>query len=128
MGTRENFKRGSIEMLILYLLTQEDMYGYQLAQEITQRSDGLFEITEGSMYPTLYRLIEKGAISDYKRLIGKRRTRVYYHIEKSGIELFERLKKDYYSINQGVEKILSGKKAFSTPEPKAEEVFLKGIE
>ena len=108
MGTKENFKRGSIEMLILYLLTQEDMYGYQLAQEITQRSGGLFEITEGSMYPNLYRLIEKNAISDCKKIIGKRRTRVYYHIEKSGVELLEKLKEDYYSINRGVEKILSG--------------------
>lgn len=109
MGIRENFKRGSIEMLILYLLTQEDMYGYQLAQEINQRSEGQFDITEGSMYPTLYRLIEKNAISDYKKLSGKRRTRVYYHIEKEGAELLEKLKEDYRAINAGVEKILSGK-------------------
>lgn len=109
MGIRENFKRGSIEMLILYLLTQEDMYGYQLAQEINQRSEGQFDITEGSMYPTLYRLIEKNAISDYKKLSGKRRTRVYYHVEKEGVELLEKLKEDYRAINAGVEKILSGK-------------------
>ena len=92
MGIRENFKRGSIEMLILYLLSQEDMYGYQLAQEINSRSEGQFDITEGSMYPTLYRLIEKKAISDYKKLSGKRRTRVYYHIEKEGVELLEKIK------------------------------------
>lgn len=108
MGIRENFKRGSIEMLILYLLTQEDMYGYQLAQEINTRSEGQFDITEGSMYPTLYRLIEKKAISDYKKLSGKRRTRVYYHIEDSGVELLEQLKEDYHAINSGVEKILNG--------------------
>lgn len=117
MGIRENFKRGSIEMLILYLLTQEDMYGYQLAQEINSRSDGQFDITEGSMYPTLYRLIEKNAISDYKKLSGKRRTRVYYHIEKEGVELLEKIKEDYHAINAGVEKILSGKTA-KTPAPK----------
>lgn len=109
MGIRENFKRGSIEMLILYLLTQEDMYGYQLAQEINTRSEGQFDITEGSMYPTLYRLIEKNAISDYKKLSGKRRTRVYYHIEKEGVELLDKIKADYRAINAGVEKILSGK-------------------
>ncbi|MCM1487196.1 MAG: PadR family transcriptional regulator [Firmicutes bacterium] len=108
MGIRENFKRGSIEMLILYLLSQEDMYGYQLAQEINTRSEGQFDITEGSMYPTLYRLIEKKAISDYKKLSGKRRTRVYYHIEEQGARLFEQLKEDYHAINAGVEKILSG--------------------
>ncbi len=95
-------------MLILYLLSQEDMYGYQLAQEINTRSDGQFDITEGSMYPTLYRLIEKKAISDYKKLSGKRRTRVYYHIEEPGAKLLEQLKADYHAINAGVEKILSG--------------------
>lgn len=119
MGIRENFKRGSIEMLILYLLTQEDMYGYQLAQEINSRSDGQFDITEGSMYPTLYRLIEKKAISDYKKLSGKRRTRVYYHIEKEGVELLEKIKEDYHAINAGVEKILSGKGAPAAPAAKS---------
>ncbi len=109
-------------MLILYLLTQEDMYGYQLAQEINERSEGQFDITEGSMYPTLYRLIEKNAISDYKKLSGKRRTRVYYHIEKEGVELLEKIKEDYQAINEGVAKILSGKPSTfkeEEPEPKA---------
>ena len=108
MGIRENFKRGSIEMLILFLLSEEDMYGYQLSQEINLRSDGQFDITEGSMYPTLYRLIEKKAITDYKKLSGKRRTRVYYHIEDEGKKLLEALRSDYTAINDGVRKILSG--------------------
>lgn len=119
MGIRENFKRGSIEMLILYLLSQEDMYGYQLAQEINTRSEGQFDITEGSMYPTLYRLIEKKAISDYKKLSGKRRTRVYYHIEEQGTQLLEQLKEDYHAINAGVEKILSGGISNAKPAAKA---------
>lgn len=108
MGARENFKRGSIEMLILFMLKEQDMYGYQLAQEINARSEGLFDITEGSMYPTLYRLIEKGAISDRKELIGKRRTRVYYHLEKEGARLLSQLVGEYRSINGGIEKIIGG--------------------
>lgn len=95
-------------MLILFLLSEEDMYGYQLSQEINLRSDGQFDITEGSMYPTLYRLIEKKAITDYKKLSGKRRTRVYYHIEDEGKKLLEALRSDYTAINDGVRKILSG--------------------
>lgn len=106
MGIRENFKRGSIEMLILQLLTKDDMYGYQLAQEINMRSEGLFDITEGSMYPTLYRLIDLGAISDEKRLIGKRRTRVYYHIEPAGKSRLKELSSEYSVINNGISKIM----------------------
>ena len=41
MGIKESFKRGSMEMLILCLLSKEDMYGYQLAQEINARSNGM---------------------------------------------------------------------------------------
>ena len=51
MGIKENFKRGTLEMLILHLLKGEEMYGYQLTQEIGKRSNGTFRITEGSMYP-----------------------------------------------------------------------------
>ncbi len=107
MGIRENFKRGSIEMLILFLLSEEDMYGYQLAQEINLRSTGLFDITEGSMYPTLYRLLDRKAISDKKQLIGKRRTRVYYHIEPAGKELLQDMIEEYRAINTGIENIMS---------------------
>lgn len=105
MGIKESFTRGSVEMLILYLLSQEDMYGYQLAQEINSRSEGKIRITESSMYPHLYSLIEKKVISDSKRLIGKRRTRVYYHLEEKGAALLETYKNDYRTISEGIEKI-----------------------
>ena len=42
MGIKENFKRGTLEMLILHLLKGEEMYGYQLTQEIGERSNGTF--------------------------------------------------------------------------------------
>ncbi len=106
MGIKESFKRGAMEMLILCLLSREDMYGYQLAQEINSRSDGRLKITEGSMYPHLYKLIEKGAISDSKRLIGKRRTRVYYHLEESGKQLLEKYQSEFLEINDGIMRII----------------------
>ena len=56
MGISENLKKGTSEMLILFLLEKEDMYGYQLAQELRLRSEGYFVMPEGSLYPTLYRL------------------------------------------------------------------------
>ncbi len=107
MGIKENFRRGSLEMLILHLLKDEEMYGYQLTQEISKRSGGAFRITEGSMYPTLYRLIDKGLISDRLELVGKRRTRVYYHLEDKGRVHLEKLVKDYEITSAGIESILS---------------------
>ena len=58
------------------------------------------------MYPTLYRMLEKGYISDYKKVVGMRRTRVYYHIEPKGLEAHERAKMSYLTLVNGVLRIL----------------------
>lgn len=106
MSVQENIKRGTVEMLLLALLTEEDMYGYQLCQELAERSNAKFTLQEGSMYPILYRLTEKGLVSTRKELVGKRRTRVYYHIEPEGYSYMQSLKEDYFSIHDGITKIL----------------------
>ncbi len=107
MGIKENFKRGTLEMLILHLLNGEEMYGYQLTQEIGKRSNGTFRITEGSMYPTLYRLLDKELIADRLELVGRRRTRVYYHIEPKGVEYLEKLEKEYELTSAGIDAIMN---------------------
>ena len=107
MGIKENFNRGTLEMLILHLLNGEEMYGYQLTQEIGKRSNGTFRITEGSMYPTLYRLLDKELIADRLELVGRRRTRVYYHIEPKGVEYLEKLEKEYELTSAGIDAIMN---------------------
>ena len=99
---QENLKRGTIELIILSMLKDDDMYGYQVVHELFTRSHGLYLLQEGSMYPSLYRLLQKGYISDYKQLVGKKRTRVYYHLEPSGREYLEVLLKEYNTITEGI--------------------------
>ena len=70
MSISDNLKRGTVGFLLLTLLGEQDMYGYQLSQMLAQRSGGLYTLQEGSMYPTLCRLREKGLISDRKELVG----------------------------------------------------------
>lgn len=102
MGISEGLKRGTIEIMLLTLLREKDMYGYQLCQELESRSRGLFILQEGSLYPPLYRMMDRGYISDRKELVGKRRVRVYYHIEQNGIDYLEEIKQEYFSLNRGV--------------------------
>lgn len=102
MGISEGLKRGTIEIMLLTLLQNEDMYGYQLCQELESRSHGLFILQEGSLYPPLYRMMDRGYISDQKELVGKRRVRVYYHIEQAGRDYLEEIKQEYFSLNRGV--------------------------
>lgn len=107
MVRQDHFKKGSVEMLLLLLLQTGDLYGYQLSQLIRQQSDGILTIPEGSMYPTLYRLLEKGYITDYKKQVGKRLTRVYYHLEPLGQEYLSELVDSYHRINEGIRLILA---------------------
>ena len=74
-----------MEMLLLKIISEGDCYGYQIVQTLDKISNGTIHIAEGTMYPILYRLLDEGLISDEKRLVGKRQTRIYYHIEEKGM-------------------------------------------
>ena len=101
-----NFKKATIEMLLLKLLSEEDMYGYQLSQELKKRSNGTYTILEGSMYPILYRLEDKNYIRAYDQKVGVRQTHVYYHLEESGHEYFKELNDLYHSLTDIIEFLL----------------------
>lgn len=106
MANRNSFKKGTIELLLLSLLSKEDCYGYQITQSIKNQSDGLITVTEGALYPILYKLLDKGYVSDYKKPAGKRLMRVYYHLEPQGRDYFQTLLEDYNKVQLGVQKIL----------------------
>lgn len=76
--------KGSIDILILLLINQGDTYGYEIAKNIKEKSEGLYSIAEGTMYPALKRLEEKGYIESYWQdsdITGKRK---YYRITQAG--------------------------------------------
>lgn len=95
-----------LEMLLLKIISQQDCYGYQITQLISQLSSGQIEIKEGTMYPVLYRLLDKGYISDQKVLVGKRLTRIYYHIEPEGEEYLQMLYEEYLKTIDNIKNIM----------------------
>lgn len=109
MDTSQNsFRRGVISLVILSLLKREDMYGYQLVQETERSSGGRITTQEGSLYPVLYKLVDQGLISDRKVQVGKRMTRVYYHLEPEGKQRLKELIREYEEITKGVFQIIKG--------------------
>lgn len=104
---RSSFKMGTVEMLILFLLNQKDLYGYELTMLLKELSGGDYILAEGSLYPILYRLLEKGHIIDREETVGKRRLRVYCHIEESGKSRLKDLLEDYQTTCNGIDRILS---------------------
>lgn len=85
----ENLKVGLVDILILHLLSEEDMYGYQIRQEILKRSDNKIDLKEGSLYGPFYRLEKKGFINSYKTLVTGKRFRIYYSITDLGKQYYD---------------------------------------
>ncbi len=106
---RNNFKMGTVEMLVLSLLAQKDFYGYEISLLLKELSNGAFVVPEGSLYPVLYKLEDKKYISSSQIQTGKRRVRKYYHIESSGKERLQALLKEYRIIANSIDIILNAK-------------------
>lgn len=104
---RNNFKMGTVEMLLLSLLSQKDLYGYEISLLLKDLSSGAFVVPEGSLYPTLYKLEDKKYITSNAVKIGKRRVRKYYHIEDAGKERLKQLLQDYRLIANSIDIILN---------------------
>ena len=109
--TNAQLKKGVIEILILKLLSREKMYGYQLLQELDTRSEGIFKMKEGTLYPVLYRLEDDGFISslweDPGNSSDKRKVpRKYYQITEKGISELKRLISDLGNLIKGINFIL----------------------
>ncbi len=103
---QNNIKHGTIELVLLLLLQNGQKYGYQLAQELEEISDGNYELKEATMYPTLYRLTQNGYLDSEQRKVGVRRTRVYYVITDEGYRYLTKLKEEYTLITGAIDKIM----------------------
>lgn len=107
MSIRDNLKRGTIEMILLYLLEEEDKYGYQLSQDLEKQSEGEYQLNEATMYPTLYRLKKNGYLEERKVQVVGKRFRVYYHLTESGKQHLEETKAQYKQVCASIEKVMS---------------------
>ena len=105
MPNTDNFKRGTVELVVLGVLSKKDMYGYEIVKAVEEMSEGRFLLPLGTLYPVFYRFSENGYISDYDEVVSKR-LRKYYHLEEKGRAYYEELLAEYKKISQGVELIL----------------------
>lgn len=102
----DNYKRGTAEFLILYLLCDEDLYGYRITQLFNEKSGGRYTMLEGSLYLILFRLEDLGCVTGYTEVVNKKRKRKYYHITEKGRAYLEKALLEYDEICRGVALIL----------------------
>jgi transcriptional regulator len=98
---------GTVDMLILEVISAGPSYGYQIAQTVLERSRGYFEITEGSLYPALHRLERQRLLaSHWQQADG--RERKYYKLTPAGRAALAARKKEWSAFTRGVQGILRG--------------------
>ena len=107
MSDRNYFINGITELLILSILKTHDSYAYEITKTIEQKSNGLLNISQNTIYAATYKLLNNKKISEYSHLVGKRRTRIYYHLENTGLQYLEELSLNYQNTIQGVNAILN---------------------
>lgn len=107
MAKSSNFFK--MEMLLLKILDEKDCYGYEIVQTLKKISYDNIKLQEGTMYPILYKLEENNYISSQRVLIGKRLTRVYYHLETKGKDYLYEIYEDYKKMIKIIDNIMEGK-------------------
>jgi PadR family transcriptional regulator PadR len=105
--TNPNFMNGVPELLILRLLEQEEMYGYEIVQAIRSLSDEVIAIGEGVVYPVLHGLESDGALRSRRRTVNGR-SRIYYSVTATGSRRLADLSMDWTNRAAAIQKILTG--------------------
>lgn len=95
--------KGSIDLLLLSLLSQKELYGYEMTKILRQMSEGQYEISEGTLYPALKRLERKEFIEGYWKESESGR-RKYYRITDSGRTELERKRSSFTFLENLVRK------------------------
>jgi len=84
MAPKRDLIKSSSDSLLLCLMEQQPMYGYQIIKELEKKSQGYFKFKEGTLYPALHRLEKAGLILGKWQMLPNSRQRRYYYITAKG--------------------------------------------
>lgn len=105
--TKAELLQGTLDLLILKTLAVEPMHGYAIAQRIQQRSQDVLVVEEGSLYPCLYRMEEKGWISaEWGKSENNRRAK-YYRLTRSGRKQLEEETATWERVHRAISLVLA---------------------
>lgn len=97
---------GSTTLLILSLLSREELYGYQMITKLSRRSDHTFELKEGTLYPILHGLEADGLVTVREKAAETGRMRKYYRITKKGLKMLEEKKAEWSFFAEKVNAVI----------------------
>ena len=97
-GIARELKRGSLELIVLHLLDPREAYGYEIVSKVTDRTNGGLGITDGTLYPVLYRLERAGWVDVRWETPARGVPRKYYRLTPAGREELARLKGEWQAF------------------------------
>lgn len=113
MSINKNLITGSTAMLILKLLDGEDMYGYQMIDTLSKRSDDTFSLKAGTLYPLLHDLEEKNMVNSYEKSADNGRLRKYYTITKKGKGMLSEKEDEWKTYVRAINQVLRGGESYA---------------
>jgi PadR family transcriptional regulator PadR len=99
-------KRGTLEMILLKLLSEQPMYGYELVSTLEKRGGPAFQIKEGTLYPVLYRLEDAGLVETHWETQERGMPRKYYSLTRSGIQKLDTLIADWREFSTTIHRLI----------------------
>lgn len=100
-----------LDLLILSLLQEKDMYGYEIVKCIQEKSNNVITAKNGTMYPIIYKLIEDEYMTSHTELVNNK-ARVYYHLEDKGKEYLKKITEEYDQLVKCIDLIVHGKENY----------------
>ena len=105
MAVEKSLSSGSTPMLLLKLLAEKDMYGYEIIETLRNRSNNVFEMKAGTLYPLLHNLEDKQLLNVYEKEVNGK-IRKYSSITKEGKKVLEQKKKEWREFTDAVAGVL----------------------
>lgn len=99
---------GATTSLVLGLLEERDMYGYQMIETLARKSDDTFRLKAGTLYPILHTLEAGGAVESYEEKADNDRLRKYYRLTPKGKHLLQEKRREWQEYSAAVNKVLNG--------------------
>ena len=99
-------KRGSLELIVLHLLSSGEAYGYEIATKLSDRTQGALEISDGTLYPVLYRLERGGFVSVRWETPQRGVPRKYYRLTPEGTVELSRLNREWTTFARAMTRLI----------------------
>ncbi len=106
MGTDPDLVRGTLNTILLETISPGPMYGYQICKAVNAKTDGYFELREGSLYPALHKLEREGFLKSFWESTESGRRRKYYQITDAGATALARKRREWGQFAAAVDRVL----------------------